>query len=82
MSSGHSGNLRPPVRRHGVPRGPSWRHLPAVPDRDRYHCRHYAGSVLIRDAGALGDDQRRGDRWPGLDGDDDVDHRRRAMAHG
>lgn len=80
--SGDGGTPRHPVRGHGVPRGSSRRYLSAVPVRDRYHCRYYARSVLVGDVGALGDDQGGGGRRTGLDGDDDVDHRRRAMACG
>lgn len=82
MFSGHGGAPRHPVRGHGVPRGSSRRYLSAVPDRDRYHRRYHAGSVLAGDVGALGDNQGGGGRRTSLDGDDDLDHRRRAMAYG
>lgn len=82
LFSGHGGYLGVLVRRHGVSRGPSWRHFPVVLDCDRYHRWYYVGSVFIGDAGALGDHQGSGSWWPYLDGDDDVDHRWRTMAHG
>lgn len=81
-SSAHGGYPRHPVRGHGVPRGPTRRYLSAVADCDRHHRWRYAGLVLARDVGALGDDERGGGWRSGLDGDDDLDHRRRAMAHG
>lgn len=80
--SGHGGYLRHLVRGHGVSCGSSRRHLPAVLDCDRYHRRCDAGFVLARDADTLGDDQGSGGRRTVLDGDDDLDHCRCAMAYG
>jgi len=68
------------MRGHGVRRGPTRRYLPIVPDYTRHHCRYDARFVFAGDAGTLGDNQRSGSRRTDLDGDDDVDHRRRAMA--
>lgn len=70
------------MRGHGIRRGPSRRHLSAIPDSDRYHRRYHDGSVLVRDVGTLGDGQGSGGRRNGLDDDDALDHCRRAMAHG